>query len=266
MPQARTVEISERLDYAGEVVEPLDEDDVRAAIRRLKAEGVSAVAVCYLFGFRNPDHEERTARIVEAEAPEWRVSLASRVLPTIREYPRLSTTVIDACVGPIVETYLTRLADELMRSGVTTPQLFLMQSNGGLMRIDVAARFPNQTLLSGPAVVTIDMGGTSTDIGVISGGRAEETGEGRVAGQDIGAPMLAIRTLGAGGGAIAWIGKDGLLKVGPQSAGAVPGPACYGNGGERPTVTDANLLLGALGAENILGGRMPMDRDRARGD
>ncbi len=281
VPQARTAEISERLDYAGEVVEPLDEDDVRAAIRRLKAEGVSAVAVCYLFGFRNPDHEERTARILEAEAPEWRVSLASRVLPTIREYPRLSTTVIDACVGPIMETYLTRLADELARNGVTTPQLFLMQSNGGLMRINVAARFPNQTLLSGPAagvvsgldiarvagrpdVVTIDMGGTSTDIGVISGGRAEETDEGRVAGQDIGAPMLAIRTLGAGGGAIAWIGKDGLLKVGPQSAGAVPGPACYGNGGERPTVTDANLLLGALGAENVLGGRMRMDRDRAR--
>ena len=280
VPQALTAEITERLDYAGEVVDPLNVADVRAAVQRLRGEDVTAVAICYLFSFRNPDHEERTAEIIAEEAPDWRVSLSSRILPTIREYPRLSTTVIDAYVGPIMATYLMRLADRLAENGVTTPQVFLMQSNGGLMRINVAARFPNQTLLSGPAagvvsgldiarlagrpnVVTIDMGGTSTDIGVISGGRADETSEGRIAGQDIGTPMLAVRTLGAGGGTIAWIGKDGLLKIGPNSAGAVPGPACYGSGGETPTVTDANLLLGALGAENVLGGRMRMDPERA---
>lgn len=276
-PQWMTEAIPGRIDYTGAVLEDLDEDAVRAAVRRLNEKGAEALAVCYLFSFQDSDHEERTAKIVEDEMPGCRVSLSSRVLPVIREYPRLSTTVIDAYVGPTMERYLTRLADRLTEAGVTTPQVFLMQSNGGLMRINVGARFPNQTLLSGPAagvvagldlarisdrkdVVTLDMGGTSTDISVISGGRADETSEGRIAGQDIGTPMLAVRTLGAGGGTIAWIGKDGLLKVGPQSAGAVPGPACYGGGGEEPTVTDANLILGALGGDNVLGGRMAMEK------
>jgi N-methylhydantoinase A len=163
---------------------------------------------------------------------------------------------------------------------VETPQVFLMQSNGGLMRITLGARFPNQTLLSGPAggvvageelaritgsgeIVTLDMGGTSTDIAMISDGRADETNEGKIAGQDIGTPMLQVRTLGAGGGTIAWIGPDGLLKVGPESAGARPGPACYGHGGTRPTVTDANLVLGALASDNVLGGKMTLDKQAA---
>jgi N-methylhydantoinase A len=280
VPQSRTEEIPERMDYRGTVLEPLDEQAVRAAARRLKAIGVQAVAVCYLFSFRNPLHEERTAEILAEEEPAWRISLSSRVLPVIREYPRLSTTVVDAYVGPIMERYLVNLDRRLKERGITTPQIFLMQSNGGLMRITMGARFPNQTLTSGPAAgvvagaalargtgrrnfVTLDIGGTSTDISVIADARASETSSGRIAGQDIGTPMLAVHTLGAGGGTVAWIGRDGLMKVGPQSAGAVPGPACYGRGGTAPTVTDANLILGALGTKSVLGGRMALDRKLA---
>jgi N-methylhydantoinase A len=276
VPQSRTEEIPERMDYQGTVLEPLDEQAVREAAQRLKVKGVEAVAVCYLFSFRNPVHEERTAEILADEEPAWRISLSSRVLPVIREYPRLSTTVVDAYVGPIMERYLVKLDHRLKERGIVTPQIFLMQSNGGLMRITLGARFPNQTLTSGPAAgvvagaalaratghrnfVTLDIGGTSTDISVIANARASETSSGRIAGQDVGTPMLAVHTLGAGGGTIAWIGRDGLMKVGPQSAGAVPGPACYGRGGTAPTVTDANLILGALGTKSLLGGRMALD-------
>ena len=279
-PQSLTEEITERLDYLGNVQTPLDEDDARRAIARLKEKDVEAVAINFLFSFRNPEHEERTAALIAEMAPEWRVSVSSRILPTIREYPRLSTTVIDAFVGRSMETYLLRLVERLRAAGIVTPQIFLMQSNGGLMRMNVGARYPNQTLLSGPAagvvsgielaavlgrrnLVTFDMGGTSTDISVIRDGRSEETTAGRIAGQDLATPMLAVHTLGAGGGTIAWIGKDGLMKVGPRSAGADPGPACYGRGGELPTVTDANLLLGALGDSSALGGRLRLDRSRA---
>ena len=279
-PQSLTEEITERLDYLGNVHTPLDEDDVRRAVASLKEKEVEAVAVNYLFSFRNSGHEERTAAIIAEMAPEWRVSVSSRILPTIREYPRLSTTVIDAFVGRSMETYLLRLVERLQAAGIETPQIFLMQSNGGLMRMNVGARYPNQTLLSGPAagvvsgielaallgrrnLVTFDMGGTSTDISVIRDGRSEETTAGRIAGQDLATPMLAVHTLGAGGGTIAWIGNDGLMKVGPRSAGADPGPACYGRGGELPTVTDANLLLGALGDSSALGGRLRLDRVRA---
>lgn len=279
-PQSLTHGIPGRMDYQGNELAPLDEDAVRRAARALKAEGVASVAVSYLFSFQNGAHEQRTAEILAEESTDWRVSLSSVVLPTIREYPRQSTTVIDAYVGPNMQHYLERLSDKLVDRGVVTPQVFLMQSNGGLMRITIGARFPNQTLLSGPAggvvageelarltgqseIVTLDMGGTSTDIAMITGGRADETNEGKIAGQDIGTPMLQVRTLGAGGGTIARIGPDGLLKVGPESAGASPGPACYGRGGELPTVTDANLVLGALAADNVLGGRMTLDQAAA---
>lgn len=276
-----TEEVTERLDHRGEVVTPLDEADLRRAIRALREKGVDSLAVCFLFSFQNAEHERRAAAIAADEIPGCRVSLSSTVLPVLREYPRLSTTVIDAYVGPIVERYLLDLGDALDELGVSTPQRFLMQSNGGLMRLSVGARFPNQTLLSGPAagvvaatdlgeltgerrLVTFDMGGTSTDISVIVDGRVLETSEGKIAGQDIASPMLKVRTLGAGGGTIARIGKDGLLKVGPESAGAVPGPACYGRGGELPTVTDANVVLGALSAEVPLAGTLRLDAERAR--
>ena len=279
-PQWLTEEVRERLDYRGEVVTPLDEAGLRDSVHRLKAKGVEALAVCFLFSFLNPDHERRAAEIVAEVAPECRISLSSNVLPVIREYPRLSTTVIDAYVGPTIADYLMRLERRLIERGLKTPQLFLMQSNGGLMRISLGARHPNQTLLSGPAagviagaelarlthrrhVITFDMGGTSTDISVIVEGRLLETTQGQIAGQDIGTPMLRVRTLGAGGGTIAWIGKDGLLKVGPRSAGSVPGPACYGRGGEEPTVTDANVALGALSGETVLAGSLRIDAARA---
>ena len=281
VPQRRTEEVTGRLDYRGAELVALDENDVRQAARRLAAAGVEAVAVCFLFSFLDPAHERRAAEILAAELPGARRSLSSTVLPVIREYPRLSTTVIDAYVGPKIEHYLMRLERRLRDAGVATPQLFLMQSNGGLMRISIGARHPNQTLLSGPAagviagtalagltrsshVVTFDMGGTSTDISVIADGSILETTEGEIAGQDIGTPMLKVRTLGAGGGTIAAIGKDGLVKVGPRSAGADPGPACYGKGGTEPTVTDANLVLGVLSGDTVLAGKLRLDVEAAR--
>jgi len=280
-PQWLTEEVSERLDYRGEVIAPLDENGLRQSVRRLKAKGVEAVAVCFLFSFLNPQHEQRAAAIIAEEMPGCRVSLSSVVLPVIREYPRLSTTVVDAYVGPTVADYLIHLAQRLTEARLTTPQLFLMQSNGGLMRISLGARHPNQTLLSGPAagviagaelarvtgrrhVITFDMGGTSTDISVIVDGSILETAQGAIADQDIGTPMLRVRTLGAGGGTVASIGKDGLMKVGPRSAGSVPGPACYGRGGSEPTVTDANLVLGALDASTVLAGTLTLDAGSAR--
>ena len=279
-PQWLTEEVHERLDYRGEVVAPLDEAALRVSVRRLKEKAVEAIAVCFLFSFLNPAHERRAADVIAEIMPECRISLSSHVLPVIREYPRLSTTVIDAYVGPKIADYLLRLERKLIERGLKAPQLFLMQSNGGLMRIALGARHPNQTLLSGPAagviagaelarvmdrphVVTFDMGGTSTDISVIVEGRVLETTQGQIAGQDIGTPMLRVCTLGAGGGTIAWIGKDGLLKVGPKSAGAAPGPACYGRGGEEPTVTDANVVLGALGGDTLLAGSLRLDASRA---
>lgn len=279
VPQRLTEEITERVNFRGEVLTSLAEAEVRAAVRRLVARGVTSIAVCYLFSFLHPQHESRTAEIISEEAPGLRVAVSSTVLPVLREYNRLSTTVVDAYVGAAVETYLTRLAERLRARGVTTPQLFVMQSNGGLVRLATGARHAGALLLSGPAagliaagelgrlarashMLTFDMGGTSADIGVIVEGRVDEAAGGRIAGQDVGTPMLKVRTLGAGGGTIARVGKDGLLKVGPDSAGAVPGPACYGRGGEEPTVTDANLVLGALG-EAALAGGLRLDPARA---
>ena len=280
-PQYLTEEAIERLDFGGNVVTALDEDALRRSVRRLAEKDVEAIAVCFLFSFVNPAHENRAAEIIAEEAPGCRISLSSEVLPVIREYPRLSTTVIDAFVGPRISNYLLSLEKRLDAHGVATPQKFLMQSNGGLMRISLGARHPNQTLLSGPAagviagadlarvtrrshVITFDMGGTSTDISVIVDGKILEMSQGQIAGQDIGTPMLRVRTLGAGGGTVAEIGKDGLLKVGPRSSGAAPGPACYGRGGVEATVTDANLVLGALSGETLLAGSMRLDVDAAR--
>lgn len=281
VPQYLTEEVIERLDYKGDEITPVDEEELRNSVRRLKAKGVEAVAVCFLFSYLNAAHEERAAEIVAEEAPGIRISLSSEVLPVVREYPRLSTTVIDAYVGPKVEGYLRRLDAQLGSIGVSTPQKFLMQSNGGLMRITIAARHPNQTLLSGPAagviaatelarmadcrhVLTFDMGGTSADIGVIVDGQVLESSENQIAGHDIATPMLEIRTLGAGGGTIAEVSKDGLLKVGPQSSGSMPGPVCYGRGGTQPTVTDANLILGALSPGSPLAGSLCLDEEASR--
>jgi N-methylhydantoinase A len=202
------------------------------------------------------------------------------VLPVVREYIRLSTTAVDAYVGPTVESYLAKLDDRLKIRGIHTPRLYAMQSNGGLTPIATASRHASQLLLSGPAagliaaaelarsvdrrnVVTFDMGGTSADIGLVVDGQVKESAGGVLVGQDVGTPMLQVRTLSAGGGTIAWIGKDGLLKVGPASAGSNPGPACYGSGGEMPTITDANVALGYLGSGK-LAGNLHLDAAKAR--
>jgi N-methylhydantoinase A len=253
---------------------------VRTAVRKLRDQGVDSIAVLCLFSYVNPAHEDRIAQIVAEEHPGCRVSLSSDVLPVIREYVRLSTTVLDAYVGPVVRSYFEDLEARLGADGLTTNQSYVMQSNGGLMRIALAAEHPNEILLSGPAagvafalrlseriaepnLVTLDMGGTSTDVCVVRDGVASQTREGDIAGQQIGTPMIEIHTLGTGGGTIGWIGKDGLLKVGPQSAGATPGPACYGRGGEDATVTDADVILGYIDPDRFLGGRMTGDRSLA---
>ena len=276
VPQRFTFEIPGRMIADGSELHPLDEEAVRIAARRCKAAGIQSIAVCYLFSFMNGAHEKRSAELIKDEYPECRVSLSSLILPTIREYTRLSTTVLDAYVGPVVSTYLKNVSKRLVETGLLTKQLFIMQSNGGLMQIDIAAEYPNQTLLSGPAagvvfaaslgrllgeenLVTFDIGGTSTDISVLPNNSYQETRQGKIHDQDIGTPMIQIRALGAGGGTIAWIGLDGLLKGGPQSAGASPGPACYGLGGQEPTVTDANILLGYLNPLNFIGGRFKIE-------
>ncbi len=270
VPQQHTVEVTERIDARGAILTPLNEDDVRRGARQLAEQGIVSIAVCFLFSFLEDAHERRAGEIIREAAPGLRVSLSSVVLPVVREYMRLSTTVVDAYVGPSVESYVTRLVERLESRGIRTPQLYMMQSNGGLVRMSAGARFASHLLLSGPAagliaaadlgrltghenIVTFDMGGTSTDIGVTIGGRVSEAQGGVLNGHDVGTPMLKVRTLGAGGGTIAWIGKDGLLKAGPQSAGAVPGPACYGRGGTEPTVTDANVVLGGLGGAKLAG-------------
>jgi N-methylhydantoinase A len=280
VPLRLTRYVDERVGFDGTVMRPLDEDSVRRAARELASEGVRSIAVLCLFSFVNPAHEERIAEILAEEVPDCRVSLSSRVLPVIREYIRLSTTVLDAYVGPVVRDYFEDLVRRLVDDGLTTTQSYVMQSNGGLMRIALAAEHPNEILLSGPAagvafalrlseqvgepnLITLDMGGTSTDVCVIRDGEAAQTRQGDIDRQQIGTPMLEIQTIGTGGGTIGWIGKDGLLKVGPQSAGADPGPACYGRGGTDATVTDADVVLGYIDPDKFLGGRMRGQRHLA---
>ncbi len=282
VPLSRTREIDERLAHDGSVLRALDEQDVLRQVRELvRGNQVDSIAVCLLFSFMSADHEQAVKRIIRQDFPHVRVSLSSELIPIIREYRRLSTTVLDAYVGPTLDGYLRRLANGLAESGLTTRQIFIMQSNGGLMSIDVASSNPVQTLLSGPAggviagkylgeitefrnLVTFDVGGTSTDVATIVDGENAETSDGSVAGHDSSVPMSEIGTIGAGGGTIARVGSDGRLRVGPDSAGADPGPVCYGLGGEQPTVTDAALVLGYLDPSAALGGRVAIDRERAR--
>jgi len=272
-----TREIPERALFDGSIAEELDEAAVLASVEELvKLHRIESLAVSYLFSFMNPAHEQRTREIVRKRFPELRVSLSSEIIPIIREYRRLSTTVLDAYIGPILERYLMRLDEGLRRRGVTSRQVFIMQSNGGLMTIKMASSNPVQTLLSGPAagvlsgaylsrltklsnVVTFDVGGTSTDIALVVGGAVTETTEGNIAGQDAAVEMQEISTIGAGGGTIARVGVDGRLKVGPDSAGARPGPACYALGGQDPTVTDADVVLGYIDPGYFLGGNFKLD-------
>lgn len=278
VPPWLTGEIDERVDAQGRVVRPLDEQAARAAIEGLAAQGVEAIAVCLLFSFLHPAHELRVGRLVEEVAPGVRVSFSCQVLPRIREYARLSTTVVDAYVQPRMASYLTSVERHLHGLGATG---YVMQSSGGVTPFASAARRPATTILSGPAAgavaaariaaaagfadaVSFDMGGTSTDIALIEGGEPGETSESTIAGRLLGLPMLDIHTISAGGGTLARVDEVSTLQVGPESAGARPGPAAYGRGGERPTVTDASVALGLLPDGTLLGERIRVRADLAR--
>ena len=281
--QQMTHEIEERIDYAGAIVQSLNEDDVRNAVRSLKSKGVVSFAVCYMFSFMNAEHEERTKKIISEELPDAYVSLSSEVLPRIREWPRMSTTMLNAYLEPGLARYAEHLDKGLNTAGVTTARRFLMQSNGGVMPLSATASGGRtvQTLLSGPAagvqatsyilgeqqgweqVVTMDMGGTSCDIAFIRDSKPLEVTEGMIGERRLDVPAFDISTISAGGGTIARLTAANFISVGPDSAGADPGPICYGNGGDRPTVTDADLVCGYLNPEFLLGGETGLDRDRA---
>src|SRR3954449_8878451 len=265
----------------GEVLVPLDEDDVRAAARELRDEGVEAVAVCFLFSYLNPEHEDRAAAIVREELPDAFVTTSAEIVPQFREFERFTTATMSAFVGPKTGTYLERLAAGLEGEGVDG-DLHVMMSSGGVAAARTAAQRPVTMMLSGPAagilggqwagelagrrrLITFDMGGTSADIGIVT-----ETGVTEASARDtwIGGypllvPMLDVHTIGAGGGSIAYVDEGGAFRVGPRSAGADPGPACYGHGGEEPTISDAHVVLGRLDPERFLGGRMTLDREAA---
>jgi N-methylhydantoinase A len=274
VPRELRLEVVERLDERGNVLIPLDHASAEAAIAQLQAAGVESVAVCFLFSFANPAHEQAVAAMVEAAGLP--VSASHIVLPEFREYERTSTVVLNAYVAPLMARYLRRLASALPTQTV----LRIMQSNGGTISAETAAREAARTLLSGPAAgvvgaagiarmagfpraISFDMGGTSTDVSLIDG-QPTPTAEGRIGPYPMRLPMLDIHTVGAGGGSIAWFDTGGALRVGPRSAGADPGPAAYGRGGSEPTVSDANVVLGRLLADVFLGGTMRLDVDRAR--
>ncbi|HTO10657.1 MAG TPA: hydantoinase/oxoprolinase family protein [Candidatus Binatia bacterium] len=272
--------VRERVAFDGRVTRALDRRSLAAAIATAERAKVEAVAVCYLHAYRNPRHEQATGRAVARRRRDLYVSLSSEVLPQIKEYERVWTTVVNAYVGPALSRYLTSLAARLRAQGYKGDVL-IMQSHGGVAPIRESARLAAGAVLSGPAggiaagrhvarltgrgdLVTFDMGGTSTDIALLQGGEPTLTGEKTVGIARVALPALDIHTLGAGGGSIAWVDAGGILRVGPESAGADPGPAGYGRGGTAPTVTDANLVRGLLDPGNFLGGRIRLDAAAAR--
>jgi N-methylhydantoinase A len=293
VPRRLRQEVSERMDYRGEVLQPLDLAEARQAVQRLRAEGVASVAVCFLHAYANPAHELEVEQLLQEVAPGVYVSLSSRVLPEIKEYERTSTTVINAYIRPVVEGYLRALEEHLHDLHIQAP-LLIMQSNGGLMPAATAREMPMHIIESGPAagvtgalevsrrmglanVITLDIGGTTAKTSLIEDGQLTRSPEYEVGGgMNIGhrllkgggyllrVPAVDIAEVGAGGGSIAWIDRGGSLQVGPQSAGADPGPACYDQGGTAATLTDANVALGYLNPEALAGGTLSLDADKAR--
>ena len=274
VPRARRRGVRERMRFDGTVMTPLQRGSLAQALGALARAEVEAVAVCYLHAYRNARHEILTGRALAERLPGVYVSLSSEVLPQIKEYERVWTTVVNAYVGPALARYLTSLAGRLRAHGYRGDVL-IMQSHGGVAPVRESARLAAGAVLSGPAggvaagrhcvrllgqgdLITFDMGGTSTDIALLQNGEPRLTGEKTVGVAKVALPSLDIHTLGAGGGSIAWVDGGGILHVGPESAGADPGPACYGKGGTRPTVTDANVVLGLLDPANFLGGRMAL--------
>jgi len=279
VPPELIFEIAGRIGADGDEIEPLDEAAVREAARRLRAASVASVAICFLHSYADGAHERRARDLLREEHPECAVSLSSDVLPVFREFERSMVTVLNAYVQPLVGRYVARLADRLRARGVGAP-LSIMKSNGGVVGAEVVRTQAIHTALSGPAagvigarligeaagladVISVDVGGTSADVCLIQGGEAAVTTEGRVGVWPVPVPMIDIHTIGAGGGSIARVSGDGTLTVGPESAGAVPGPACYGAGAEEATVTDAHLVLGRIPA-HLLGGEIVLDVERAR--
>ncbi len=275
-----TEEIPERVDFRGEVLKPIDAESSLQAIRSLKKKKVESIAVCLLFSFLNSDHELKIKEIIEKEFPEVSLSLSCDILPQIREFYRMSTTVINAYIAPVVGHYLGRLEEKLREIGAVTPKLYIMQSNGGVSTFQTAAKKPVATVLSGPAggviaslgisqragiknIITFDMGGTSCDVALIYEGTPIITTQGRINQRPISLPMLDIHTVSAGGGTISRIDAVGGLQVGPDSSGADPGPICYEHGGEEVTITDANLVLGVLNPDKFLGGRLKLSKTKA---
>jgi len=271
-------EVPERVDYQGRVLMPLDEDAARTAVKELVAEGVEAIAVSLLWCFKHPEHERKIVEIIKEEAPDVYVTASSDILARMNEYARTVTTAINSFLGPNVRAATANLGGTLKQRGLPHFPL-LMQSNGGLSSVEHAGDKPVNILLSGPVggvvgskvvadrlgernVVTTDMGGTSFDVGLVVDGRPLLQATTVLEGQPIAVPSVAVQTIGAGGGSIARV-TDGLLTVGPESAGAVPGPACYGAGGTEATVTDADVVLGFINPDNFLGGRIKLDREKA---
>ncbi|HET9926640.1 MAG TPA: hydantoinase/oxoprolinase family protein [Methylomirabilota bacterium] len=279
VPRGLRLEVAERVTARGEVLAPLDEDGVRAAARRLAAEGVESVAVCLLFSFRNPEHERRAAELVAEMLPAASVSVSHRITQEWREYERTSTTVVNAYVRPIMDRYLGAFEQGLAGRGFRG-QLLITQSNGGAFSLAAAASKPVHTIESGPAagaigcaslartlgadrLISFDMGGTTAKCAIVENGLVQTTDEYHVDGHPLRIPVIDITEVSAGGGTIAWIDAGGALALGPQSAGADPGPVCYGREGVEPTVTDANLVLGRIAAGRFLGGTMPLDHGAA---
>jgi N-methylhydantoinase A len=278
--RSRRFEVTERLGADGSVITALSTEEVRAAVRKLVELGVKTVAICLLHAYINPVHEQQIRDIVAEIAPSMVVSLSSEVHPEFREYDRFSTTVVNAALVPVMSTYLGRLTGAIKKSAMSS-EVHVIQSNGGVMSTRAASAAPIATLFSGPSagvlgamrlassagvhdVITFDMGGTSTDVALIRSGEIPIVHERQVGGKPVLGATVDIHSVGSGGGSIAWIDPGGLLKVGPRSAGAQPGPACYGRGGTQPTVTDANAVLGYLRPESALGGTLEIDVDAAR--
>jgi N-methylhydantoinase A len=285
IPQAHTFEIAERVDSEGGVVESLDREQVRSVLARLKEREFEAVAVCLLWAVANPVHEQALGKLLEEELPGVPYTLSHRLIPIVREYRRASATAIDASLKPLMQTHLRDMENDLRAAGCRG-EILVSTTVGGSMHVEELVERPIHTVKSGPAmapvaalaysrveefgddVIVCDTGGTTFDVSLIRDGELKHTRETWIGGQWIG-HILAIssvdvRSIGAGGGSIAWIDPGGLLRVGPRSAGAVPGPACYGAGGTEPTVTDAALVLGYLDPDYFLGGRMDLDVDAAR--
>lgn len=275
VPRQKRLGVTERIDCDGNVVIPLDEEEARDVVRQMKQLGVESIAVAFLFGYVNPIHERRVREIIREEHPEAFVSLSHEVLPQIREFERVSTTLVNAYVSPKFRGYLGRLEQRLHEAGFQG-DLFITQSNGGVMDLAFSGERGVEAIISGPVggvvagvfngdlsghrnLITVDMGGTSYDVCLVRDSRPEISVESWVSRYRIATPMLDIHTIGAGGGSIAWVDEGGALKIGPRSAGAEPGPACYGRGGAEPTVTDADLVLGYINPDFFLGGRMRLD-------